>query len=125
MATDLNIKNRETGEWDTRTEWHNIKAWRYQAENAERNLRKGSLVYIEGRITYDSYNDKEGNKRYKTEIIASDMISLEKREGGGGSEVYNPPAQQSGNETQTGGGNQAAGGNQGGGGDQEDSDIPF
>ena len=125
MATDFNVKNRETGEWDTRTEWHNIKAWRYLAENAERNLHKGSLVYVEGRITYDSYNDKEGNKRYKTEIIANELISLEKREGGGGADVYNPPQQQnSGNDNQAGSGNQA-GGNEGGGGDQEDSDIPF
>ncbi|MBL7034020.1 MAG: single-stranded DNA-binding protein [Candidatus Delongbacteria bacterium] len=115
MATDFNVKNRETGEWDTRTEWHNIKAWRYLAENAERNLHKGSLVYVEGRITYDSYNDKEGNKRYKTEIIANELISLEKREGGAsGEDVYTPPPQSSSGSS-----------DQSGGGDQDDGDIPF
>ncbi len=113
MATDFSIKNRETGEWDTKTEWHNIKAWRYQADSAERNLHKGSLVYVEGRITYDSYTDKEGTKRYKTEIVANDLISLERREGGSNADVYAPPAAKETASPET-----AAA-------DADDDDIPF
>ena len=57
------------------TEWHNIVAWRGLAEIAEKYIKKGTMVYVEGRIRRREYNDKEGNKRYSYEIMA-DIIRL-------------------------------------------------
>ena len=62
-----------------RTEWHNIVLWRYLAEVAEKYVRKGSQIYIEGRIRTRTWDDKEGNKRYTTEIYADNMKLLGKR----------------------------------------------
>lgn len=76
LATDQSFKN-QAGEWETKTEWHKITGFRYQAEYAEKNLKKGILTYVEGRISYDSYEDREGNKRYKTVILANDITRLD------------------------------------------------
>ena len=83
MATDERYTDK-SGEKQERTEWHNIVAWARLAEICGQYLRKGSLVYIEGSIRTDSWDDKEtGQKRYRTEIIARDMKMLDrKREGG-------------------------------------------
>jgi single-strand DNA-binding protein len=62
-----------------RTEWHNIVLWRGLAELAEKYVRKGSQIYIEGKIRTRSWDDKEGNKRYTTEIYADNMQLLGKR----------------------------------------------
>lgn len=67
-----------------RTEWHNIVLWRGLAEVAEKFLKKGQSVFIEGKIRTSSYQDKEGNQRYSTEIVADNMTMLSGREGGGG-----------------------------------------
>ena len=80
LATDYNLRNKTTGEWETKTEWHRIVAWDRLAENAERYLQKGKLIYVEGRITYRSYQDRDGNTRYTTEIVANDLIMLERRD---------------------------------------------
>ena len=61
----------KSGEKQDRTEWHNIVAWNKLAELANQYLKKGRSVYIEGRITTRSWDDKDGNKKYKTEIIAN------------------------------------------------------
>lgn len=66
----------KNGERVEQTEWHNIVTWRGLAEIAEKYLRKGKLVYIEGKIRTRSYDDKEGNKRYVTEIVADSMTML-------------------------------------------------
>lgn len=83
MATDEKFTDK-SGEKQERTEWHNIVAWARLAEICGQYLRKGSLVYIEGSIRTDSWEDKEsGQKRYRTEIIAREMKMLDrKREGG-------------------------------------------
>lgn len=83
MATDERYTDK-SGEKQERTEWHNIVAWARLAEICGQYLRKGSLVYIEGSIRTDSWDDKEsGQKRYRTEIIAREMKMLDrKREGG-------------------------------------------
>lgn len=87
IATDEKFTDRN-GEKQERTEWHNIVAWSKLAEICGQYLRKGKLVYIEGSIRTDSWDDKEtGQKRYKTEIIANTMQMLDRRgdeEGGGG-----------------------------------------
>lgn len=86
IATDERFTDRN-GEKQERTEWHNIVAWSKLAEICGQYLKKGKLVYIEGSIRTDSWDDKEsGQKRYKTEIIANTMQMLDRRgdEGGGG-----------------------------------------
>lgn len=75
MATDFSYKDRN-GERQKRTEWHRVVAWRKLAEIVQQYLKKGSLVYIEGRIETREWQDKEGQKRYTTEIIANDMRML-------------------------------------------------
>lgn len=69
FATSERFKDRTTGESRDRTEWHNIVAWRTGAEQIERlAIRKGTSLYIEGRIIYRSWDDPSGQKRYQTEI---------------------------------------------------------
>lgn len=75
MATTEKFKNKE-GEQQERTEWHNIVCWRRTAEIANEYLKKGSPVYIEGRIQYRSYEDKDGIKRYRTDIVAQRLQLL-------------------------------------------------
>jgi len=91
LATDDKYTDRN-GEKQERTEWHNIVAWAKLAEICGQYLRKGKLVYIEGAIRTDSWDDKEsGQKRYKTEIIANTMQMLDRRgdeEGGGSGGSY-------------------------------------
>lgn len=91
IATTENYKDRN-GDWQEKTEWHNIVAWRYLAEKAEKFLKKGKQVYVEGKITTRSWDDKEGNKRYITEIVANNIIMLGRKddESSGGSN-YVPP----------------------------------
>jgi len=81
VATSENYKDK-SGEWQSLTEWHNIVAWRYLATVAEKNLKKGSLVYIEGKITTRKWQDKEGNDRYNTDIVAQVLKPLDKRNSG-------------------------------------------
>lgn len=86
VATDERFTDRN-GEKQERTEWHNITAWGKLGEICGQYLRKGKLVYIEGSIRTDSWDDKEtGQKKYRTEIIANTMKMLDRRgdEGGGG-----------------------------------------
>jgi single-strand DNA-binding protein len=86
IATDEKFTDR-SGEKQERTEWHNIVAWGKLGEICGQYLRKGKLVYIEGSIRTDSWDDKEsGQKKYRTEIVANTMKMLDRRgdEGGGG-----------------------------------------
>jgi single-strand DNA-binding protein len=82
LATNENYKDKNDT-WQTITEWHNIVVWRGLAERAERELKKGNLAYIEGKITHRKYNDKDGVERSTTEIVANSVNSLEKRESKG------------------------------------------
>lgn len=82
LATNENYRDKE-GEWQTNTEWHDIVVWRSLAERAEKTLKKGSLVYIDGKLTHRKYQDKEGNDRYITEVVANTFRLLEKRETSG------------------------------------------
>jgi single-strand DNA-binding protein len=78
LATSETYKTKDGLRVD-QTEWHNIVMWRGLAESAEKYLRKGSLVYIEGKIRTRNWDDKEGNKRYATEIIADTMTMLSRK----------------------------------------------
>jgi len=75
LATTENYKNK-AGERVSQTEWHNVVAWRHLAELTEKYIAKGKQLFIEGRITTRSWEDKDGNKRYTTEIIAQSIQML-------------------------------------------------
>lgn len=115
VATNEKFKNRN-GEWEERTEWHNIILWGRLAEIAGEYLTKGKPVYLEGRLQTRKWQDRDGTNRYTTEIVAEKMQMLGARNG---------------NEN-SGGGNGGAGGSVDSGTGQEgmpqvnpDDDIPF
>ena len=87
LATTERYKNKE-GERVERTEWHNINMWSPLAEIAEKYIRKGSKLYVEGRIQTRNYEDASGNKKYFTEVEVRDMIMLDSR--GEGTSDYEP-----------------------------------
>ncbi len=83
IATNERFKDKE-GNWKDRTEWHRIVAWARLAEICAEYLRKGSQVYVEGRIQTRDWEDKEGNKRQTTEVVALAMQMLGRRGGEAG-----------------------------------------
>jgi len=88
LATTRNWKSRDTGERQEETEWHSVVLYDRQAEVAGEYLKKGRPVYIEGRLKTRKWQDKDGNDRYTTEIVADTMQLLGGREGGGGDDSY-------------------------------------
>lgn len=83
LATNRRVKDGQTGDWRDETDWHNIVLWR--SENISNFLTKGKQVYLEGRLQSRSYEDKDGQKRYITEVVVDEIILLGgKGEGGGG-----------------------------------------
>lgn len=82
LATTDRYKDKD-GNWQERTDWHNIVVWGRQGETAKEYLSKGRSAYIEGRIQTRSYDDKEGNKKWITEIVASRVQFLGGRGEGG------------------------------------------
>ena len=128
IATSESWKDKQSGEQQERTEWHNIVCFARLGEIAGEYLRKGSKVYIEGRLQTRKYTDKDGVEKYSTEIVADRMQLIgSAREGGSGGDA----------EFQGGGGGGGGGGmrREGGGGakppgpgkktDDFDDDIPF
>ena len=85
LATNERFKGKD-GNWQDRTEWHNVVLWQRLAEIAGEYLKKGGKVYIEGRLQTRSWDDKQsGQKKYMTEVVANDLVLLGGRgEGGGG-----------------------------------------
>jgi single-strand DNA-binding protein len=106
IATTENWKDKQTGENQERTEWHRVVLFGRLGEIAAEYLRKGSQVYIEGSLRTRKWQDKQGNERYSTEIVANEMQMLGGRGGGGG------------------GGGERGGGGYGGGGGGRDSAPP-
>lgn len=86
LATSENYKDK-SGEKQERTEWHNLVFYRRLAEIAGEYLKKGSLIYVEGRIQNRKYQDKEGKDRYISEIVVNEMKMLGSKSGGGSFEV--------------------------------------
>ena len=78
LATTETFKDR-TGKLISQTEWHTVVLWRGLAELAQKYLHKGSLVYIEGRLRTRSWEDKEGNKKFATEVVGDNLIMLDKK----------------------------------------------
>ncbi len=85
LATTERIFNRQTQETKEHTEWHSVVLWRGLADVADKYVRKGSQLYIEGSIRSNEWTDKEGGKRYGIEIVANDMKLLGRRDGSSGS----------------------------------------
>ena len=77
IATSEEWKNKDTGEKNSKTEWHRIVTWNRLAEICGEYLSKGSQVYIEGKLQTREWEDRDGNKKYTTEIIAHTMQMLE------------------------------------------------
>ena len=91
VATSESWKDKQTGETKDRTEWHNVVFFGRLAEIAGEYLRKGSQVYIEGSLRTNKWQDKNGQDRYTTEIVANEMQMLGSRGGsGGGGGDYSP-----------------------------------
>lgn len=78
LATNKSYKDKD-GNYQTQTQWHNIVAWRQTAEYASKYLKKGNQILVEGEITYRSWEDKNGNSRITTEIVADKITLLEKK----------------------------------------------
>ena len=83
VATSESYRDKND-EWQERTEWHNIILWRYLAEKAERDFKKGKLVYIEGKLTHRKWQDQDGNEKYTTEVVGNNVRLLERRDSAGG-----------------------------------------
>ncbi|MGI9203211.1 MAG: single-stranded DNA-binding protein [Woeseiaceae bacterium] len=114
VATNESWKDKQTGEQKDRTEWHRVAMFGRLAEIAAEYLRKGSQVYIEGKLRTRKWQDQQGNDKYTTEIIADEMQMLGGRSGGGA------PAMGGGS-----GGPPPSAPPQGGSGSDFDDDIPF
>ncbi len=127
LATSDRVKDKD-GNWQDRTEWHNLVAFQRTAEIASEYLKKGNKVYIEGRLHSDSWDDKEtGQKKYRTEIIINDLVLLGgPRDGGGEGGGYSgrsAAGKSSGFDQRT---PETEGSPAGGGGPEiTDEDIPF
>ena len=131
VATNEVFKDKG-GQRQERTEWHRVTVWGEQAEHCSKYLAKGRSVYVEGRLQTRSWDDKEGKKRYSTDIVAERVVFLGGGAGGAGGESG---ARRGGgrggwNEESGAGGappepNEPAGGGGGGGGGPPDDDIPF
>ncbi|WP_031497514.1 single-stranded DNA-binding protein [Bryobacter aggregatus] len=111
IATTRRIKDSGSGDWKDETDWNNVVLWRN--ENLAQYLTKGKQVYIEGRLQTRSYEDKDGNKKYSTEVIAEEVMLLGGRgegEGSGGG-MQSAPRSASQRPAQGGGGGRPSGGN--------------
>lgn len=76
IATSESYTDRQTGEKKENTDWHDIVLWRGLAEVAEKYLHKGTKIYVEGKLKKRSYQDREGNTRYVTEVVGEEMTIL-------------------------------------------------
>ena len=95
LATTETLFDRQANERKEHTEWHTITLWRGLAEVVDKYVRKGSQLYIEGRLRTREWLDKDGQKRYTTEILADEMKLLGRRpEGAAPQDGYSAPAQQ-------------------------------
>lgn len=91
VATNENYRDK-TGEWQKLTEWHDIVVWRSLAERAESNLKKGMMVYLEGKLTHRSWQDQDGNNRRTTEVVASYFRTVGQRRDEGAESGYKFPS---------------------------------
>jgi len=112
VATSESWKDKNTGEQQEKTEWHRVVMFNRLGEIAGEYLRKGSKVYIEGKLQTRKWQDQSGQDRYSTEIVANEMQMLDSRgdnmgQSGGGGYQSAPASQGQNNQNQQGGGGQA------------------
>jgi single-strand DNA-binding protein len=124
LATTDTWKDK-AGEKQERTEWHNIVFYGRQAEIAGEYLKKGRQIYVEGRLQTRKWQDKEGQDRYTTEIIADRMQMLGSREGGGSSAPPPEPAEREPASAAAGSARKSGSAPPKKGADDLDDDIPF
>lgn len=98
IAVNRSFKNNNTGEWDTAVDFFPVVVWGAQAENCEKYLSKGSGVYIEGRLSRDTWTTPEGENRSKIEVVARSVQFLPKSGGGGGQNTYQEQRDSSSND---------------------------
>ena len=92
LATSTSWKDKNTGDMQERTEWHRVSMFGKLAEIAGQYVRKGSKLYIEGRLQTRKWQDKDGNDRYTTEVVANEMQMLDGRSSGGDTSAPAQPA---------------------------------
>ena len=115
VATSRRWKDQQTGEWREETDWHDVVLWR--SENVAPYLQKGKQVFVEGRLQTRSWEDQSGNRRYRTEVVADNLILLR----GGPADAGGPAAVAGGQSEAVSGA--TAGGDAGQG--ITDDDVPF
>ncbi len=125
LATSDTWRDRQTGEQQERTEWHRLVMFNRLGEIAGEYLRKGSKIYVEGRLQTRKWQDQNGQDRYTTEIVVNEMQMLDSRGGGGGGSMGGGEGQRPAQAPAA-----ESGGGSSGGGMQEapadfDDDIPF
>lgn len=127
IATTDRRKDSKTGDWVEKTEWHRIVLLGKQAESLQDYLKKGKQIYVEGRIETRSWDDKDGQKRYTTEIVADRIQLLGSGGGRGGSRGEDDYDYGGGGAapSSSGGGASGGGGFDPMGGGEADDDIPF
>jgi single-strand DNA-binding protein len=126
MATSEKWKDKNSGEQKENTEWHNVVGWRRLAEICGEYLHKGSKIYCEGKLQTRSWEDKDENTRYKTEIVMTSMIMLDgKNSGGGSSGRYTESGAPTGGAPSGGGAPTGQPQRQMPGQGPDDDDIPF
>ena len=128
IATTDRIKDKATDGWQDKTEWHNVVAFGRTAEIVRDYVKKGKPVYIEGRLTTRSWDDKETNKKvYRTEILVNELILLSSRDGAGDSNSETPYGRSAASNSNTASFDQRSAPSQEGYANAEitDDDIPF
>ena len=84
VAVNHRWRNQQSNDWEEQTEWFNVVVWGDMAERISQYITKGKQVYVEGRLQTRSWDDNEGQKHYRTEVIANTVQLLDRREGGQG-----------------------------------------
>lgn len=124
VAVNHSWRNQQSNEWEQQTEWFNIVVWGDLAERISQYITKGKQVYVEGRLQTRNWDDDQGQKHYRTEVIANTVQLLERREGGeggnrGGGDDWGNGSPSRPQQRQSGGGGYSRGG------DMEPDDLPF
>ncbi len=126
IATSESWRDKQSGEMKEQTEWHTVVMWNRLGEIAAEYLKKGSQVYIEGRLRTRKWQDKTGNDRYSTEIVANEMQMMGGRGGGGGGGASQETRDSRDPAAESFSGGSAAASPGGGGSAADfDDDIPF
>ena len=107
LATSENYKDKE-GNWQDRTEWHNVTAWRFLAEKVETSFKKGMLVYVEGKLSTRKYTDANNIERWATDVVANYARVINNRSEGGGARSGSFPTQEPAGMTGNYGNNSAS-----------------